>query len=239
MCLILFSIDSAGHVLTVAANRDEFYNRPTAHAVFWADHSNVLGGRDLAEGGTWMGFNRNGRFAAVTNFREPAPDPLPPNSRGALTRDFLTGDMSPEAYLAQVDRDADLYRGFNLLLGDAGGYYYFSNRAREILKLTPGAYGLSNQLLDCDWPKVVDGTRTLASLVSEGAAAESLFAWLRDADGTGQPFSAPFIDSAEYGTCASTVLTVSKAGKVYFEERSFGPGGVPGTSVIYDFEVSP
>ena len=238
MCLILFSIDSARHALTVAANRDEFYSRPTAQAAYWTDHPNVLGGRDLAEGGTWMGINRNGRFAAITNFRESPPDPLPPKSRGALTKGFLTGDEHPERYLARIDPEADQYRGFNLLIGDAAGYFYYSNRAREVIKLSPGAYGLSNQLLDCDWPKVVDGTTSLAALVDGDAATEALFGLIGDAHGTGQPFSAPFISSAEYGTCASTVLTVSKQGEVQFEERSFTVGGKRGASVAFNFTVS-
>lgn len=239
MCLILFTIDSARHSLTIAANRDEFYSRPTARAAYWTDHPTVLGGRDLAEGGTWMGINRNGRFAAVTNFRETPPDPLPPRSRGALTREFLTGDEHPESYLAQIDREGDQYRGFNLLIGDAdGGYYYYCNRARDVVKLAGGAYGLSNQLLDCDWPKVVDGRNTLSALVDEDAGTEALFRLIGDADGSGQPFSAPFISSAEYGTCASTVVTISKTGDVYFEERSFGVGGKRGDSAVFDFVVS-
>ena len=235
MCLILFSIDGPDHVLTVAANRDEFYSRPTAKAAFWADHPDILGGRDLSEGGTWMGINRNGRFAAVTNFREPAPDPLPPSSRGALTREFLTGSTPPAEYLAAIDADADQYRGFNLLVGDPGGFYYYSNRAREVIALDQGTYGLSNQLLDCTWPKVVDGKARLAELLREDGGTDALFELIGNDTGTSQPFSAPFISSVEYGTCASTVLSVRRDGEVYFEERSFGVNGACGETAKFDF----
>lgn len=238
MCLILFSIDGPGHLLTVAANRDEFYSRPTAKAAFWADHPEILAGRDLSAGGTWMGINRNGRFAAVTNFREPAPDPLPPRSRGALTRDFLVGSMQPETYLEGIDRDADEYRGFNLVIGDARGFYYYSNRAREVIALRSGTYGLSNQLLNCTWPKVVDGRTRLAELLSDSNCdADPLFDLIGDSGGTSQPFSAPFISSVEYGTCASTVLSVTKDGTVCFEERSFGVNGKVGDTAKFSFQL--
>ena len=238
MCLILFSIDGPGHLLTVAANRDEFYSRPTAQAAYWTDHPEILGGRDLSEGGTWMGINRNGRFAAVTNFREPAPDPLPPRSRGDLTREFLVGAMSPQAYLEATDRDADLYRGFNLVIGDSSGFYYYSNRARKVLPLESGTYGLSNQLLNCTWPKVVDGRNRLAELLRDtNCEADPLFDLIGNAAGTDQPFSAPFISSVEYGTCASTVLSVTKGGEGFFEERSFGVNGKVGDTAKFSFRL--
>ena len=237
MCLILFSINGGSHRLVVAANRDELYARPSARADFWGDHPGVLGGRDLSLGGTWLGINRNGRFAAVTNFREPPPDPLPPRSRGDLTRNFLTGTEDPYTYLASLDADASDYRGFNLVVGDGTRFFYYCNRSREIVELGDGTYGLSNQLLNCEWPKVVSGSARLAYLQSTDFCANDLFTLISDGQGSSEPFSAPFISSAEYGTCASTVLTVSQSGEVYFEERGYATGGAADGVVSYRFEV--
>lgn len=225
MCLILFAVlPDPDHRLVVAANRDEQYSRPSAQANWWPDFPHVLGGRDLEAGGTWLGISRTGRFAAVTNFREDPPDPLPPRSRGELTAGFLTGGMAAESFLRQVHENADEYRGFNLVLGDDTGFYYYSNRDRKIQPLPPGYYGLSNQLLDCDWPKVIRGRKQLSRLADAGFPPDELFGLLF-CQGDGAPFSQSFIATETYGTSASTVITVSATGSVYFEERSFRPWG--------------
>ena len=139
MCLILFAVSpNDRHHLVIAANRDEQHARPTQSAGFWQDDSNILGGRDLQAGGTWLGVTRAGRFAAVTNFAEVPPDPLPPRSRGELTSQFLMGSMDCESYLHQVDEVADEYRGFNLLISDGRQVYYYGNRSRQIRSLSPG-----------------------------------------------------------------------------------------------------
>src|SRR5688572_11140715 len=120
MCLILLAFDShPEYRLIVAANRDEFYDRPTAPAAFWADAPSVLAGRDLKAGGTWLGIDRRGRFAAVTNYRQGDREPDAARSRGHLVSDYLTTEIDPRAYLERVVADAELYNGFNLLAGDA------------------------------------------------------------------------------------------------------------------------
>lgn len=238
MCLILFGIQpNERYRLVVAANRDEFYGRPAAQAHFWSDHPDVLGGRDLKMGGTWLGISRSGRFAAVTNYRETPPDPVPPRSRGELTSDFLTGDASCVEYLASIDPIAREYRGFNLVIGDRKSWYYYSNRVPGMRQLEPGYYGLSNQLLNCDWPKSIEGRKRLSRLANEDFDAEALFDLLFDR-GSDEPFSASFLASPEYGTCASTVLTISEAGDVYFEERNFKAGGKANGSKRFDFTLA-
>ena len=155
MCLIALAYDPlASHQLIVTANRDEFHARPTTSANFWTDQPSILAGRDLQGGGTWMGVDRSGRFAALTNYTEPTPDPLPQTTRGDLITQFLVGEQSAKAYMASLTGTADDYRGFNLLLMDDEGLFYFNNRLKLHERLEPGTYALSNRYLDCDWPKV-------------------------------------------------------------------------------------
>ena len=140
MCLILFGYQPETELpLLVAANRDEFHARASAPAAFWQDHPQVLAGRDLVAGGTWLGCTRTGRFAALTNFADPS-DPPAINSRGELVSDFLTGRDSAEHYAHHLH--GRTYAGFNLLLFDGQQLVYSSNKsATQILQ--PGYYGLS------------------------------------------------------------------------------------------------
>jgi uncharacterized protein with NRDE domain len=229
MCLILFGVQPTKKLqLVVAANRDEFYDRPASRAGFWDDHPQVLAGRDLQAGGTWLGVNKTGRFAAVTNFRETPPDPIPPRSRGDLTSGFLTSEIPAEEYLKAISRRGSEYRGFNLIINDGKDTYYYSNRASDIIKLKPGFYGLSNQLLDCDWPKVNKGRDNLSKLIDDEMPDNELFNAsfnLLFDTGDDEAFSNSFIATAEYGTCAATVLTLSASGKINFQEQGFKHNG--------------
>jgi len=255
MCLILTALGShRNHPFVIAANRDEFYDRPTARADFWEDHPSILGGRDLRAAGTWLGIDRRGRFAAVTNYRQGEREPAAPRSRGRLVSDYLAGDIDARTYVAQVERDAALYNGFNLLAGDVRELRYFSNREGRTRVLGAGIYGLSNHLLDTDWPKVASSKSALHALLSEQGAelVPNLFALLADqqqaADEslprTGMSLewerllSSAFIASKEYGTRSSTVVLVGRDGGVEFVERSFGPEGVPSEEVRYEFQIS-
>jgi uncharacterized protein with NRDE domain len=239
MCLVLFSWQpNAEYQLVVAANRDEFYNRPSDIARFWSDHPDILAGRDLQAGGTWLGITREGRFATVTNFRETPADPLPPRSRGDLTSNFLHSHDVTESYLKEIDQRAAEYRGFNLLLGQANSLHYYSNRQRQIQSLPPGCYGLSNQLLDCDWPKVIDGREQLASILKTSFTTEQLFQLLLDTGQPDEPWSAKFIQTLEYGTCAATVLIVKRNGDVLFEERVFDASNTILPATRYEFRLA-
>jgi len=230
--------------LVVAANRDEFHARPTAVANYWADAPEVIGGRDLEAGGTWLGITRNGRFAAVTNVREPnAAKGL--HSRGRLTQDFLEGRHSAAEHVAGIAMGD--YSGFNLLVGDGRSLWYCSNRGAKSLELAPGVYGLSNHLLDSPWPKLLTARQGFARALTRLPDREPLFSILADDEivpdtelpDTGIPLdwerrlSAIFVRAEGYGTRASTVVVQSSGGGISFEERSFGPGGAPlQTSVI-------
>ena len=255
MCLVLIALDShPDYSLIVAANRDEFYDRPTAAAAFWADAPSVLAGRDLRAGGTWLGVDRRGRFAAVTNYRQGQREPVAPRSRGHLVSEYLTTGIDGRAHVERVQRDAALYNGFNLIAGDAHGLFYFSNREGCAHALGAGIYGLSNHLLDTPWPKVTKGRDALTTLLAEGGTelVESLFALLADrrqaaADvlpRTGvspdweRLLSSAFIASSDYGTRSSTVVLVGRDGAVVFVERTFGSDGTPGGEVRYVFQLA-
>ena len=239
MCLILVGWRvHPNFPLVVAANRDEFYARPTALADFWADVTDVIAGRDLEAGGTWLGITRGGRFAAVTNVRESGAG-KGRHSRGRLTQDFLAGRQGPEEYLR--DLDPKDYSGFNLLLGDGDALWYFSNRGTGPEVLEPGIYGLSNHLLDSPWPKLLTARQGFARALGDLPDRSSLFRVLADDEivadtelpATGIPLewerrlSAIFVHSAAYGTRASTVVTRTTAGDICLEERSYGPNGQP------------
>jgi uncharacterized protein with NRDE domain len=252
MCLVLLVHDLHPRFrLIVAANRDEFYDRPTAAARHWRDAPTVLAGRDLRAGGTWLGLDRAGRFAAVTNFRQGQREPAARRSRGHLVSDYLTGDIGLPSYMNRVKRDAALYNGFNLLAADARAVMYFSNREGEVRDLAPGVYGLSNHLLDTPWPKVTAGKAALKALTREASVPvlmAELFELLSDraqaaddrlpATGIGAEWerllSSAFIASAGYGTRSSTVVLLARDGKLAFVERSFGANGDLAGEVRYE-----
>ena len=243
MCLLLMALDThPTYSLIVAANRDEFFERPTAPAEFWPGAPSVLGGRDLKAGGSWLGIDRQGRFAAVTNYRQGEREAAAPRSRGRLVSDFLIGKTSAAEYMERIRTDAGLYNGFNLIVGDAFGFCYFSNKGDRPSGLAPGIYGLSNHLLDTPWPKVTTTKTAFDSLLRESSAelVDALFSLLSDRSrapdhhlpSTGvsteweRLLSAAFIVSGNYGTRSSTIVLVSRGeGTILFIERSFGPGG--------------
>ena len=157
--------------LIVAANRDEFHARATAPSVWWRDAPHLLAGRDLQSGGTWMGITRQGRFAALTNVRDPGGQPAEAPTRGALVADFLCGDAAPASYAARLSAHASHYNGFNLLAGTPEQLWYGGNRGAASQALPAGIYGLSNALLDTPWPKVTS-LKTALGAALDGMAAQ-------------------------------------------------------------------
>jgi uncharacterized protein with NRDE domain len=255
MCLVLLDLHThAAYPLTVAANRDESYARPAAPAAWWPDAPGVLAGRDLLGGGTWMGVARDGRWAAVTNVREPAVPRRPAApSRGALVAGFLRGSAPPERYAAAIASRAGEWNGFNLLVGDAEGAWWLSNRGPGVVRVEPGAHGVSNALLDTPWPKVVCGRGDVRRIV-DGApesVEEELFRALAlrdpapDAElpdtGVGREMeralSPPFIATPGYGTRASTVLRIGASGEVTFAERTIDPATGTWTEARHRFTI--
>lgn len=239
MCLIVIGWRvHPQYPLVVTANRDEFYARPSTTIERWPDATQVLGGRDLEAGGTWLGITDSGRFAAVTNVREPGMA-KGIRSRGELTRNFLMGDQSARQYAEAVD--SATYSGFNLLLADGNALIYCSNRDGEPRELPPGIYGLSNHLLDSPWPKLLAARQAFAEAIPALPDTTALFNLLADTQivpdaslpQTGvsieweRLLSAIFVKSETYGTRASTVVWQRQDGGVSIEEKSFGPSGQP------------
>lgn len=222
MCLIVLAwrVDRA-HPLIVAANRDEFHGRPAAAAAFWKDHPEILAGRDLEAGGTWMGVSRTGRFAAVTNYRG-GRDPGAKESRGFLVRDFLSGKAKTRDFMQQKDESRGGYSGFNLLACDGEELWVLSNRDGGARRLEPGIYGLANLLLDT--PEVAGPKEDFARSIGAGAADESLFGVLAKSK----------ILGAEYGTRCSTVL-VSNGGSLRYAERPFDAAGKESATGRFEF----
>jgi uncharacterized protein with NRDE domain len=240
MCLILFLYDNhPDYRLILAANRDEFYDRPTDPISFWDDSPAVLAGRDLKGKGTWLGITKNGRIAAITNYREPALFKPDAPSRGQLVSDYLTGTKTPKEYLKHIKTIGYRYNGFNLLLGDSNGLYYYSNKGGEIKALKPGLYGLSNHLLDTPWPKVEKGKSGLKKLLTgkKQITTEDIFSLLTDRTfapdsrlpDTGidlnweRMLSPVFITSDIYGTRSSSLILIDRSHEASFTERSFIP----------------
>ena len=244
MCLILFAYRLVpGQPLIVAANRDEFYARPSAAAHWWDDAPDLLAGRDLEAGGTWLGVRANGRFAAVTNFTNPNQPP-PPRSRGALVTDFLRGAKASADYARGIQ--GEQYQGFNLLLWDGHGLVCTSNRGTT-QSLEPGCYALTNAELGARWPKAVDGAARLRQAATAGADLDGLIALLRhdqlpEGDAglprseTAESRATPcFIRGDAYGTRASTAVIYAEDGRIALAEQSYGPRGAPGER--HDFRI--
>lgn len=254
MCLILFAHRAhPGYRLVVAANRDEWFRRPTAPAAFWPDAPQVLAGRDLEAKGTWLGVTRTGRFAALTNFREAESHRPGAPSRGALVSDFLRSDLAADEYLRSLRAEAGRYNGFSLLVADTESVRYFSNREGEVRELPSGVYGLSNHLLDVPWPKVRAGKSHLAAHVEGCVDAARLLEVLDDTHEapddelprTGvslereRQLSPLRVLSGGYGTRSSTVLLFSADGEIVFLERSFDPSGAKSGIVRERFRATP
>ncbi|PCH95506.1 MAG: hypothetical protein COB85_04455 [Bacteroidetes bacterium] len=256
MCLILFANNvHPKYKLILVANRDEFYKRPTRPAQWWEDKSDVLAGKDLEGGGTWMGISKSGRIAALTNYRKLPVNEKYNSTRGKLVTDFLDESISRTDYLKKLEDSSNDYDGYNLVFGNADQLTYYSNKGGEESDVEPGIHGLSNALLDTPWPKVKLGKEALSTIVneSEDIVPDRLFEILHNTDlapdeelpdtGIGIEYervlSAAFINpisigSPDYGTRLSTVILIDKENKVHFEERAF----VPESNNLFKFIVS-
>ncbi len=258
MCLIVFAWQHhADYPLIVAANRDEWRERPTARLHWWnseparcddaftddihrqspnaSEESGILAGRDLKDGGTWMGVTASGRFAALTNFRDPSSVKPGAPSRGRLVQDFLEGIATPREYSQALARRMHDYSGFNLLVGDREALWWLSNRGSDPHAVAPGVHGLSNGLLDEPWPKVVRAKDRLAAALDANAEDTALWALLADDaaapdealpdTGVGldweRRLSPALIKGDEYGTRSSSLLIMQTDGGLRFTERAW------------------
>ena len=227
--------------LLMAGNRDEFHARPAAPLQRWpSPYDNVIAGRDLRSGGSWMGVNLRGQAAVVTNVRDPSAAAGGP-SRGELIASYLAGGQPATDYADTLASRASAFAPFNLLVADAESCSYLGNHPQARQDLAPGVHGMSNGALDAPWPK----TRRLMGVLEDWLAAgndglEPLWAALADEQqaqdaqlpSTGVPLelerllSSAFIRGTDYGTRASTIVAIGQYGGGFIHERRFGPDGV-------------
>lgn len=253
MCLILLAWRvRSDFPLVLAANRDEFYQRPAAPAAWWSS-PRILAGRDLSAGGTWLAVAPDGRFAALTNYRDPGRQRADAPSRGALPVQLLTQPLAVGQQLQALQRIAGDYNGFNLLLSDGGEAAAFESVLGRGRVLDPGVYGLSNHLLDTPWPKVVTAKAALASALSELPEEQPLLELLRDdrpADDEQLPrtgltlewerlLSSAFVRAPTYGTRCSTILLVDRHGRARFSEWTWSAAGALASQVHYHWHCNP
>lgn len=254
MCLIVFAWRSHPRFpLVVAANRDEFLARPAAPAHWWTDAPDLLAGRDLQAGGSWMGLSANGRFAALTNFRDPSRPVNAAPSRGALVRGALEDERGALECLQELAADSARYAAFNLLVGDSSALGILESTSGTVRALEPGIYGLSNHLLDTPWPKLVAARARLAAALaatpSDAPDEDALLALLRDptraadahlpATGVSAEWerwlSSAFIRAPDYGTRCSSVVLVDNAGETRLREWTWTDAGDLRSEVCHRF----
>jgi uncharacterized protein with NRDE domain len=241
MCLINFQFQNhPTYKLIVVANRDEEYKRPTKEAQFWDDEPTILAGRDLQQMGTWLGVSKSGRFAALTNFRDPRL-PEAPQSRGEIVRNFLTSNLEPLKFIEFLKENRQQYGGYNVLLGNGDALYHYNNIFDETNPIESGTYSLSNCSLNTPWPKVRKGKSELNRVISTMGSSfeiEQLFHMVSDRTkapieelpdtGVGleleQSLSPLFIQMPHYGTRCSTIVLIDQNNHISFVERTFQEG---------------
>nr|WP_106779070.1 NRDE family protein [Lysinibacillus timonensis] len=241
MCLInLHFQEHPKYKLVIVANRDEEYSRPTKAAHYWEDQPNILAGRDLKEMGTWLGVSKQGKFAALTNFRDPTL-PSAPMSRGEIVKSFLENDVHPSDFIKQLAHNRKLYGGYNVIVGNGDELYHYNNILTEFNQLVPGTYSLSNSSLNTPWPKVEKGRSRLRNYVEANENhfnINDLFHILSDRTkasddelpntGVGlnleRELSSMFIQMPHYGTRSSTVVLFDWQHQITFVERTYREG---------------
>ena len=227
--------------LVFVGNRDEFYERPSAAADWWTDQPDILGGRDLEAGGSWLGVNDSGRFAVVTNRPDLAAPQIDALSRGEL----VTGWLANPSIIEQLPEQHERYGGFSLLLATRDELFRISggNGVDELehIELPPGIYGLSNTAPEDPWPKLNWLNEQVGKLLDGGdcnhdALMQPLLKDQPIADDI-EPLVAalPFIRGDGYGTRCATVVTVNRHGAGQLTERSFGPEGAELGTVTHSF----
>lgn len=243
MCILFIAIKQhPDYPLIIAANRDEFHQRPTAKSRFWDDYPDVLAGRDLQANGTWMGINKNGRISALTNVRDPQKIMPDATSRGELVSHFLIKNVHASEYLLRLRKTKNQYNGYNLLFGEWHNLWVYNNHTDHAQQLMPGVYGLSNADLNSPWPKINQGVAQLKSHCQQTGPikTDKLFDILlnqtQSSDDllpqTGVPIewerklSSIFIQSPEYGTRSATLLLIDKHNTAHWMEHTFDLSGI-------------
>lgn len=257
MCLILFALNkNPDYKIIIAANRDEFFNRPTISAGYWKENNAVLGGRDIKSGGTWIGINKTGRFIAITNYRDPKNENSNAKSRGDLSKRFLFQSESVSDFIKDISKSRSIYNGFNLLLSDDAfnSLYHYSNISNRKTKIKNGIHGLSNHLIDTPWPKIATGKTELSKIAaSKSIKLDDLVEMLKSdkkasdelLPNTGisydleKKLSSVFISMNGYGTRCSTIILVDKENNISFLEVSYNEKKQVIDYKKYNFELTP
>lgn len=254
MCLIFLSYNQHPKYPFIAlANRDEFFYREAAPIDHWAEHPEIIGGKDISAGGTWLAVATTGHFAMLTNYRDMANIKTNAPTRGKLVSDFLIGKFDSASYLQALNANAASYNGYNIFLGTFADPWYYSNQSNKIYRLGTGSYGLSNALIDTKWPKLVEGKALFNDIIAnESFTDEELFIMMSDRKeaedsllpdtGIGyeieKKLSSRFIHMADYGTRNTTLIKVDNHGKGEIKERTFDNAGNPVNEMAIKFTVN-
>ncbi len=253
MCLLLLSYKTnPNYKLVIAANRDEFYDRPTALLHNWENHSELFAGKDLKEQGTWLGITKKGKIAAITNYRDMTKIKSNAPTRGKIVTDFLLNKILPEEYSITLIETSDIYNGYNLIYGHIDNLFYFSNISKRPVKLSAGIFGLSNHFLDSPWPKVVKSKKLFSKILQEpNPSKNKLFELLKDNEiypdetlpetGLGieleRMVSPIFTATEKYGTRSSSVIFVDFENNVDFTEKSYNSKSKEWITSSFSFKV--
>lgn len=240
MCLIVFAYRVIpGTTLLLAGNRDEFYNRPARPVHKWNTSPEIIAGKDLKEGGTWLGIAENGRFATLTNYRDINNIKENAPSRGELVTNLLKSPAEPNRFMASLKNDANMYNGFNLLSFDGHNMWYMNNQESKLRQLSPGFYSISNAFLNSSWPKTEDALNRFTSIIdNHGIDYERIFDSLLNSetypreqlpetgltDEMEEAVSSVFIQTENYGTRCSTIVEIGDDNRYSLAERTYEPG---------------
>jgi len=257
MCLIVFAVDQhPQYKLVLAANRDEFFNRPTLEADFWPENNSILSGRDIQSKGTWLGINKNGRFIAITNFRDPQKNNPKAISRGELSYQYLIQDEGVTPFLNILSKQRQFYNGFNLLLSDDGfdTIFHYSNVTNRSTKIESGIHGLSNHLLDTVWPKVRYGKNGISKIIqsktiktndliellkNDAVASDNLLPKTGISFDLEKKLSPVFISMNGYGTRCTTAILVDRNNDLTFHEVTYDEKRQPIGEKRYTMKIKP
>ena len=252
MCLVLIAWrGDSKYPCVIAANRDEMHSRPTAPAQWWRSQPVILAGQDLKAGGTWLGITRAGRFAALTNYRDPEQRREGTPSRGELVTSILMSADTTEKSLDYLREVGAEYNGFNLIFSDGERLAVYESVLGAGRELGPGIYGLSNHLLDTPWPKVQTAKSRLSTALSELENTDAALALLRDDEpapddqlprtGVGLPWerllSSAFVRAPDYGTRCSTLVRIDQRRRACFDEWTWDSQGAQTGAVSFQFEL--
>lgn len=254
MCLIVFAYKyHPKYPFILAGNRDEFYARPTQKLHIWDSKPNILAGKDLKDGGTWLGVNQHGRMAAITNHRDLNNIKQSAPSRGNIITKILKSYQPVADQLSDMEPDFPKYNGFNLITGTLDDLYYVSNEGNHFLKIKPGLYGISNAFLNTPWPKTNQALEDFThALNGDMPNVNAIFELLSNTTTypdhtlpkTGLPpemeraVSSIFIRTDEYGTRSSALLMMDNEGKIRFNEKTYRPGSLEITD-LEEYHLNP